>query len=87
MSKEVLTKEEFEVWIEEDGRLQEAFDKLPHSDRTLDKWLKSLALSFAAIAKEEAKDNEDVEEEGSLSDDLDDELDSEDEEEEAVEGD
>jgi len=75
-----VTKEEFESWIEADGNIQEAFDRLPLSDRSHERWLKLFALSLASIAKEE--EGEDPEEDDGLSEELDEELDTEDEEEE-----
>lgn len=84
-----MSREEFEAWIEDQryARIQEAFDRLPKGDRSIEKWLKAFALSLAEVAKEESEEAEIEDDETSLSDDLDDDLEETDDEEEEAEDD
>lgn len=80
-----MTKEEFETWVEQDGHIQEAFDRLPLQDRNLGRWLKLFVLTLNSIAKEEDGEEPEEDEDGLLSDELDDDLDTDDEDEEEEE--
>lgn len=68
-----MTREEFEIWIEDKDRVSEAIDRLPKGDRSIDKWLKAFALNLNEIAQEESSEPEEDLEEG-LAEDLDEDL-------------
>jgi truncated hemoglobin YjbI len=77
-----LTREEFETWIEDTSHRDEAIDRLPTSNRSFENWLKLYALALNTIAKEEAKEADEAEDEA-IAEDLDEELGKDDDDDDA----
>lgn len=70
-----MTRDDIEEWLEKN--VPEAIENLPDRSRSVNQWVKELALNLVKIAKEEAEEAEESEEiESSDEEDLD-ELDDE----------
>lgn len=68
-----MTREEFEIWIEDEDRVAEAIQRLPEDskDRSIDLWLKLFALALKEIVEEESAKDPDEEEGDSELEELD----------------
>jgi hypothetical protein len=77
-----MTRDDIELWFEKN--VPEAIEMLPNSTRSVNQWVKALALILVKIAKEEA---EEAEESSTDTDPIEDELDDDDSDDEEEEDD
>jgi hypothetical protein len=61
-----MTRDEIEEWVE--THVSEAIERLPDGSRSVERWVKALALNFVEIAREEAEEPVDDDEEDAVDD-------------------